>query len=115
MKTLAEATKGSKHTVHKIAGGKKQIKKMESIGIMSGSDIELLDILEMKKLLHILTASKELFISVEDAKYIKVIPQLVRGKNDPIFLGGCCAYGNTAAIWDRINEMNKEEESEHEI
>lgn len=111
MKTLAKSTVGSILTVHKVTGGKNQINKMETIGIMSGSDITLLDISQSKDIFYISVDSKELTISAEDAATVRVVKQFVRKKGDPIFLGGCCAYGNTADLWERINTMNQEEEN----
>lgn len=114
VKSLADFIVGSKLTVHKVTGGKKQVLKMEAIGIMRGSDITVLDVIQSEDLLYIYSGSKELSISRKDAELVLVTAQFTRGKNDPIFLGGCCAYGNTADIWDRINALNQEE-NKHEV
>ena len=102
MKTLKDAACGDTFTVRKVRGDRAFVDQMAAVGIMRGSDVTLTAMLPDGGM-AIRTGCKELSLAAQQAEQIVVEEQFVRKSSDPVFFSGCCAYGNSAGIWDRIN------------
>lgn len=107
MKKLSELENGTIVTVTAVSGGRKKEKELEELGIMPGSDLTILDSDSSGVLVD--TGRRQIRLSDEDAGVIRFSPEFRRHK-DPVLLGGCCAYGNTGDMIERINRMYGEGE-----
>lgn len=108
MKTLWDAVCGSTVTVRKVTGGRTAQKELERRGIMNGTDLTVLELLEAEGALRVDAGRGELLLSREEAMRIGVGEHFVR-KNDPILLGGCCASGNMTELFKRMEDCFEEE------
>ncbi len=108
MLSMTKVAAGATFTVVRIKN-RPLAKRLEGEGILPGADIRI-------------TAVRPDFITVEyrghafsltqdEAVQIILDEPLQRGPQDPVFLGGCCAYGNSARVWDEfVNEEKQDRE-----
>ena len=101
MKNFGGVEPGTTVTVSRITGGKKIRKDLEKKGIMAGTDLTML----CTEKLRVRSGKGECDLSTEEAEAIRFSEQFKRN-NDPILPGGCCAYGNTAGMLERMSEVN---------
>ena len=104
MFSLLESEQDKTYTIFRIKG--KQKKPLENKGIAVGCDITLLSFADDGSALVKLANGLEKNLSPEQADAIMIDRQWIRKSSDPVFLGGCCAYGNTAEVWDKYVNGN---------
>lgn len=100
MTRLMEGRIGQTYTVHKVKGGKLAAESLEQRGLAAGSDVTILERAPDGGILARIMG-RELTLTPQEGADIVVDEQLVRKETDPVFLGGCCAYGCTADVWDK--------------
>lgn len=88
------------YTVKRIKG-RGIARALEDRGIAVGSDLTLLARGEDGGALVRLVNGREVPLSAEETAGMALEEPRLRRASDPVFLGGCCAYGNTAEVWDK--------------
>ncbi|MCD8084445.1 MAG: ferrous iron transport protein A [Clostridiales bacterium] len=112
MKTLKETEIGTTVTVRKVTGDRATRKKLEKMGIMAGSDLTVLE--KMPDGAMAVSALRgQLELEAGEAACIGVGEHFVR-RDEPILLGGCCAYGDTTEMLRRMEAVYEEKEKEAE-
>lgn len=87
------------YTVTRIRG-RKIAAALVSRGIAPGSDIVVLSRSEEGALIRLVNGIENA-LNKEEADGLVLEEPRLRKASDPVFLGGCCAYGNTAEVWDK--------------
>lgn len=100
MTRLMEGRIGQTYTVRKVKGGRAAAEALERRGLAAGSDVTLLAHTPDGGILA-RVMERELTLTPQEGADVVVDEQLVRKDTDPVFLGGCCAYGCTADVWDK--------------
>lgn len=103
MKELKDVEIGSTVTVRKVTGKRTTQKELEALGIMSGSDLTLLEVAENGGAVRVNTGRREVLLSPEQAACIGVGEHFVR-RGEPVLLCGCCATGNMTAMLERMEK-----------
>lgn len=111
MKVLKDIDIGSTITVRKVTGNRTVRNELESLGIMSGSDLTLLEVIQPEGTLRVKTGCREVLLSPEYAACIGVAEHFVR-RGEPILLCGCCATGNMTEMLERMEKCfeNKDDQ-----
>ncbi|MGI6182328.1 MAG: ferrous iron transport protein A [Agathobaculum sp.] len=103
MKELKDVEIGSIVTVRKVTGKRAVQKELESLGIMSGSDLTLLEVTEPGGSVRVHNGRQEVLLSPEQAACIGVGEHFVR-RGEPVLLCGCCATGNMTEMLERMEK-----------
>ncbi len=89
--------------MRKVTGKRAVQKELESLGIMSGSDLTVLEAAESNGSVRVNTGRKEVLLSPEQAACIGVGEHFVR-RGEPVLLCGCYATGNMTAMLERMEK-----------
>ncbi|WP_459129731.1 FeoA family protein [Guggenheimella bovis] len=106
MKKLSELSIDSHVTVFKMKRNKAIQIKLEGMGIIPGVDLKVLK--TDQNSVAISTGNKVCELSKEEAEHV-IVTELFCRKGDPVLISGCCAFGNTGDIIERIKEYDEEE------
>ncbi len=88
------------YTVKRIKG-RDIARALEGRGIAVGSDLTILAREQDGSALVRLVNGREINLSAVETAGMALEEPRLRRASDPVFLGGCCAYGNTAEVWDK--------------
>lgn len=94
-----EAELEKTYTVTRVRD-RKTAAALERRGIAPGSDIVILSRPAEGALVRLVNG-RESSLTEEEAASLTLEEPRLRKASDPVFLGGCCAYGNTAEVWDK--------------
>ena len=97
---LRQGTAGKVYTVSWVKGGGRIARPLEERGVVAGVDVTLLSLTPEGGAL-VRLRDREFSLTPAEAENLVVDAPLVRKKGDPVFLGGCCGYGNTSAMWEK--------------
>ena len=103
MKNLKKLVPGTVITVKRVGGGYAARKELERSGILAGADLTILCVMDDSVTVDAGKGPRQL--TPEEEAAITYQEQF-RRNGDPVLLGGCCAYGNTGDIIDRMQESN---------
>ena len=92
-------------TVQSVSGSRELKKKLERDGIMSGSDLTVVSLEEGKTVVS--TGRFTHALSPEECSVLRITEEFKR-HNDPVLLGGCCAYGNSVEMVERVERVFEE-------
>ena len=101
MRKLTEVESNEVVTVRKILGGRANEKLFESMGIMPGSDLTVLE--KSEDSIKVSYGRRTAEISLKDAEQIGVGEHFVR-KDDPVILSGCCGGGNCIDLLEKYSK-----------
>lgn len=99
---LRQGTPGKVYTVSWVKGGGRIARPLEERGVVAGVDVTLLSLTPEGGAL-VRLRDREFSLTPAEAENLVVDAPLVRKKGDPVFLGGCCGYGNTSAMWENTS------------
>lgn len=109
MKTLKDIQPGLTVTVQKVGGGRKIQDDLERRGVMSGTDLTVLETLSDGSVRTEMFRG-ELVLTPAEAEQIKVGEHFVRHSDDPVLLCGCCAGAYTAEIMERMETVYRKDQ-----
>ncbi|MCD8121475.1 MAG: ferrous iron transport protein A [Clostridiales bacterium] len=112
MKTLKDIAVGTTVTVRKVSGGREVRKKLERMGIMAGSDLTVLET-GADGTQTVSGLRGQLRLDAQESAFIGVGEHFVR-RDEPVLLGGCCAYGDTTEMLRRMEAVYAEKEKKTE-